>query len=234
MFFYLSLINRTKKIKIKNIQIVGHALHGRAATQRLYIIWSLRDLGQCFWFCVRFHDPSMTCTSIYIYQHMHARMLNRKWSPIIYSLVFCLFVCLVSARADICDCFFFSLFQTSSELTQVFAERLNESLQLAQRSGLQIIFRIHLTQSHSFSHHQDHQNLVKFSQMIYNRIEFSNLMKEVLQHTHLGLQVRRAEVGSGIGVTACGPTSMISSLRNAIADTDPSITDQVGGISVHW
>lgn len=172
---------------------------------------------------------------IYVYIPAHARTNVKQEMITNYILPCVLFVCLFG----LCACwhmwlFFFSLFQTSSELTQVFAERLNESLQLAQRSGLQIIFRIHLTQSHSFSHHQDHQNLVKFSQMIYNRIEFSNLMKEVLQHTHLGLQVRRAEVGSGIGVTACGPTSMISSLRNAIADTDPSITDQVGGISVHW
>lgn len=170
---------------------------------------------------------------IYIYIPAHARTNVKQEMITNYILPCVLFVCLFGLCAR-WHMWFFIFFQTSSELTQVFAERLNESLQLAQRSGLQIIFRIHLTQSHSFSHHQDHQNLVKFSQMIYNRIEFSNLMKEVLQHTHLGLQVRRAEVGSGIGVTACGPTSMISSLRNAIADTDPSITDQVGGISVHW
>lgn len=111
----------------------------------------------------------------------------------------------------------------------MFAQALNETIDIARQSGLEIIFRIHMSSPTTFTADCP----IEQSEIIPQRVNASELMAEVLECTVSAISSRNASRGCGVGVGVCGPMPLIGSVRNAVSGSNANLAAKAGGISVH-
>ncbi|KAG0147718.1 hypothetical protein CROQUDRAFT_42385 [Cronartium quercuum f. sp. fusiforme G11] len=114
-------------------------------------------------------------------------------------------------------------------MTHVFAPAINETIEIAQKAGLDVTFRIHISSSSNYTVPCP----IDHAELIPRRVDVHELMRETLDCTVAGIRVRNASRGRGVGVGVCGPTALIASVRNAVASSDVILASKAGGISVH-
>lgn len=114
-------------------------------------------------------------------------------------------------------------------MVKAFAVSIERALDRARDIGLDVSFRIHVTQNLATSTACP----ISGAQVIQSRPNLPDVLDELVEVTLADAQDRKVQRAAGVGVGVCGPMPLVVSTRKAVSAYPLAAANKAGGIVIH-